>query len=206
MVWLDAQGRLVLLDRLRELALPRERITPGVVGVNIVRLEAQGRLVVLDRLRELALPREREAQAKLTDGGSGIDGNGMAPKFFRVVPDADLVPGERSQAEEENNSEPGDQERSPAPSGEQAGTGQDRPSEACQVGISISSDLRAALKDPEHRQEDHDVSHPRRRQARHTTAEGQDDRRDGGDQTVTQEERRRPWIYRGGQLGDRRGA
>src|SRR2546426_5896045 len=147
MVWLHAQGRLVVLDRLRQFALPRERITPGVVGVNIARLEAQGRLVVLDRLRELAVPREREAQAKLTDGGSGIDGNGMAPKFLRVVPDASLVPGESSQAEEENNSEPGDQERSPAPSGEHAGTGQERPSKTCQVRVAVGGDLGAVLND-----------------------------------------------------------
>src|SRR5437870_1485135 len=128
MVWLHAQGRLVVLDRLRQFALPRERITPGVVGVNIARLEAQGRLVVLDRLRELAVPREREAQAKLTDGGSGSGGDGMAPKSLRVVRDANLVPGESSEAEEDNNSEPGDQERSPAPSGEHDGNGQERQS------------------------------------------------------------------------------
>src|SRR5437867_3510938 len=111
MVRLGLESLLVVFDGLRQLALPRERITPGVVGVNIARLEAQGRLVVLDRLRELAVPREREAQAKLTDGGSGIDGNGIAPKFLRVVPDANLVPGESSEAEEEKNSEPDDQER-----------------------------------------------------------------------------------------------
>src|SRR5947199_10739797 len=101
MVWLHAQGRLVVLDRLRQFALPRERITPGVVGVNVARLEAQGRLVVLDRLRELAVPREREAQTKLTDGGSGIDGDGMAPKFLRAMTAANLVSGARSQAVQE---------------------------------------------------------------------------------------------------------
>src|SRR5437870_4005538 len=116
-----------MLDRLGQLALLNERIAPIGVGGGAVRLDPEGLLVVCDRLHQLALPGERQAQAKVTDGGSGINRNGMAPKFLRVVPDADLVPGESSEAEEEKNTEPGDQERSPAPSGEHAGTGQERP-------------------------------------------------------------------------------
>src|SRR5438445_66167 len=136
------------------------------MGVSMVRLGLESRLVVCDGLRELAVPREREAQAKLTDGGSGIDGNGMAPKFLRVVPDANLVPGESSEAKEENNSEPGDQERSPAPSGEHAGTGQERPSKTCQVRIPVCGDLGAVLKDPQPREEDDHICEPGRGQAR----------------------------------------
>src|SRR5439155_3021520 len=57
-----------------------------------------------------------------------------------------------------------------SPAGQQAGAGQDRPAEACEVGVSISSNLQADLKDPEHRKEDHDVSQPCCQQARHSPA------------------------------------
>src|SRR5437899_2878801 len=151
-----------MLDRLRQFALTDERSTHIAVGVSMARLGVQSLLVVCDGLRQLAVPREREAQTKLTDGGSGIDGDGMAPKFLRVVPDANLVPGESSEAKEENNSEPGDQERSPAPSGEHAGTGRERPSKTCQVRVAVGGDLGAVLKDTQHWEEDDHICEPGR--------------------------------------------
>src|SRR2546427_368333 len=145
---------MVLFDGLGQLPLPGQRNTYVGAGVNMVRRDLEGLLVVLDRLHQLALPNERQAQAELTGRGHGINGNGVAPKSLRVVPDADLVPGESSQAKEEKNGEPTNQERSPSPRGEQDGTGQERPSQACQVRIAVGGDLGAVLKDPEHREED----------------------------------------------------
>src|SRR5439155_172007 len=146
-VRLELQGLPVVLARLDQLTLLSERQAPVGVGVGVVRLDPQGCLEVLDRLSQLALPSERQAQAVLTDGGSGINGSGMAPKFLRVVPDLSLVPGENSQAHKETDGTAGNEETRSVPAGEQAGTGQDRPAEACQVGISISGNLRAALND-----------------------------------------------------------
>src|SRR2546422_840410 len=148
MVRRDLEGLLVVFDRLGQLALPGERNAYVEVGVSIVRLDAQGHLIMLDRLHQLALPNERQAQAELTGRGHGINGNGVAPKSLRVVPDADLVPGESSQAKEEKKGKPTNPEKTPSPRGEQAGTGQERPSQACQVRIAVGGDLGAVLKDP----------------------------------------------------------
>src|SRR3989442_5871907 len=122
----------------------------------------------------------------------------MGPKSLRVMPDLGLVPGE--------NSQPGDGTygnacnrpgyrcpcRRPSrgsPTEQQASAGQDRPPETCQVGVSISRNLRAALNDPEYRHEDHYVAHIRRRQAGYPSAEGKDERSDGENQAEAQEER-----------------
>src|SRR5439155_15269250 len=194
MVRLETQGRLILIARLSQLALLGKQRTSVVVALSIVRVETKRRLVMRHRLSQLALLSGPPAPAVLTARGSGVNRNGMAPEFLRVVPDVDLVPGERCQAEEEKKSEPGRQEREPSRNGKQGGTGQERPSEACQVGIAISGNLRAALKDPEYRQEDHDVSHPRRRQARRSPAQGQGDRSESENHAVAQDERHRRWI------------
>ena len=199
------QGQSVVFDRLGRLALLAEDHSPVVVGGAVVRLDVEGLPVVLDRLGRLALISAHPAQAELSHGSLGVNGQSMGPEFLRVVPDLDLVPAESSQAREKNDGEPGKHERWPSPPrGKQAGAGQARPSEACQVGIAISGNLRAALKDPEYRQEDHHVSHPRRRQARHWTAEGQDDRRYGENQGIAQDERRRHGIHRARQFIERR--
>src|SRR5436189_6325509 len=119
----------------------------------------------------------------------------MGPKFLRVVPDLDLVPRENSQREEDAGGKPGEQEGLSSPIGEQAGASQDRPSEACQVGVSISGNLRAALKDPEYREKDNHVCEPGRWQARPAAAAGPRERSDGHQPAVAQEEQRRPWIH-----------
>src|SRR3989475_1300973 len=100
-VRLEAQSFPVVFDRLGQPALLGKHSTYVVVGVSIVRVEAQGRLVMLHRLSQLALLSEHQAPAVLTDGGSGINRNGMAPEFLRVVPDVDLVPGEDSQPDDD---------------------------------------------------------------------------------------------------------
>src|SRR5438034_10248426 len=91
-VRLALQGLPVVVDRLSQLALIGERSTDVGVGVGVPRLDRQGCLEVLDRLSQLALPSERQAQAVLTDGGSGINDSGMAPKYLRVLPELSPAP------------------------------------------------------------------------------------------------------------------
>src|SRR5438093_4477552 len=126
---------------------------------------------MFDRLGPLLLISAHNTQIVLGDRRLGVYGKDMGPKSLRVVPDLDLVPGENAQPDDDTDGTAGNEETLGAPAREQASAGQERPSEACQVGVAIRGNLRAALKDPEHRQEDHDVRHPRRRQTRQSTTE-----------------------------------
>ena len=129
---------------------------------------------------------ERHAQIELSRGGVGINGHRMGPQRLRVTPDPDLVPGEDSEPADDTYEKAGEREsphprcRPPQdlPAGQQASAGEDRPAEACEVGVSIRGNLRAVLKDADHRQEHYHVRLPRRRQARQSTAECQSHRSD----------------------------
>ena len=121
------------------------------------------------------------------------------------MPDLGLAPGEDSQRDDDTcgNAGQGESCRCPcprpargSPGGPEAGAGQDRPSEAGQVGVAIRGNLRADLNDAEHRQEDHHVRRPGRREARHSPAERQGDPGGGKHQTVAQDEGHRPGIDR----------
>src|SRR5207245_4305412 len=109
MVRHDAQGALIVVDRLGQLTLLSERSAPVVVGVGVVRPAAHGLPVVFYRLERLALIGERIAHAELSDGGFGVDGKGMRPELLRVLPDLDLVPGEGSQPEDDTGGKSGKQ-------------------------------------------------------------------------------------------------
>src|SRR3989442_4859803 len=111
---------------------------------------SQGSLVMFDRFGRLLLISAHTTQIVLGDRRLGVYGKDMGPKSLRVVPDLDLVPGENAQPDDDTEGNAGKQPRCRRPclrpprastAGQQAGVGQDRPSEAGQVGISISSDL-----------------------------------------------------------------
>src|SRR2546429_9990647 len=114
----------------------------------MLRVDVQGLAVVFDRLCQLALISAHITQIVLGDRRFRVRRKGMGPELLRVVPDVDLVPGEDSQAKEDAGDKSGTEERSPSPPREQAGTGQERPGQACEVGVSIRGNLRAALDDP----------------------------------------------------------
>src|SRR2546422_225351 len=96
-VGLDAQSLLEVLDRLGWLALLEERGAPVVVGEGIVGLGAQRLLEMVDRLGRPALTIEQLSEVAVSDGRVGVDREGVGPEPPRVVPDLDLVPGERSE-------------------------------------------------------------------------------------------------------------
>src|SRR2546422_507878 len=117
-----------MLDRLGQPALLSEREPPVDVGVGVIGRDLQGALIVADGVGQLPLLAEGATQVVVGDRRVRVDSEGMSPKGLRVMPDMDLVPGENSQPEEDAGGKPGRQEGSPSPPGEQAGTGQYRPS------------------------------------------------------------------------------
>src|SRR5438128_2256456 len=100
-VRLDLQGALVMFDRLGELALANERIGPVDVGVSEVGPDLQGLPVVVARLSRLALLSEQNTDVVLGEIRFGVPRKNTGPKFLRVVPDLDLVPGENSQPDDD---------------------------------------------------------------------------------------------------------
>src|SRR5947209_12535965 len=110
---------------------------------------------MVDRRGQLALTTEFTAEVVLSAGGVGVNGNGMGPQPLRVMPDLDLVPGEDSQRDNDPRGNTGKpprrrcpcrRARGAAPAGQQAGTGQDRPSEGGEIGISNVRKLVDALR------------------------------------------------------------
>src|SRR2546428_565980 len=117
-----------MFDRLGQPALLSDREPRGGVGVGAMRRDLPGGPLRLDSVGQLAMFAEGVSEVVVGDRRVRGGSEGMSPKGLRVMPDMDLVPGENSQPEEDAGGKPGRQERSPSPPGEQAGTGQYRPS------------------------------------------------------------------------------
>src|SRR5947209_11960442 len=99
-VRLEAEGLLIMLDRLGQPALQSEGQAPVVVGVGVVRVDLQGPLEAVHSFGSLALVGQYTTEAVLSDGRVGVDGEGMSPERLGVAPDLDLFPGEHRQSEE----------------------------------------------------------------------------------------------------------
>ena len=88
----------------------------------MLRVDVQGLAVVFDRLCQLALISAHTTQIVLRDRRFRVRCKGMGPELLRVMPDLDLVPGENSEPEEDAGGKSGEQEGSPSPMEEHAGT------------------------------------------------------------------------------------
>jgi hypothetical protein len=105
---------MIVLESLFYLALAPQQVPEVVVCPLIKGIDPNSLMIVLESLFQLALADEQKPQAVVGHPRFLINGKGVPPQFFCVVPDLCLFPGQSTQPNYDQSYQPASKDGQPS--------------------------------------------------------------------------------------------